>query len=166
MKMILASLMFLLAGAANAVTLTPLATPSGVPSAYPAKVSCIGAAFNADDSVNGSCASTTASGSSGRGGHPTYTNLVYTTSWDQYGNALSAGTYCGKYVVNVPSTHIWTYAPGFDATTCQFPTPGATQISLYDPDHGFNVWFFYTTTSADGAYALIELGVEGLIYGF
>jgi hypothetical protein len=161
-----AILLALVATGAQAATITPLATPAGVPSAYPAKAVCIATTFNADDSSNGSCYSQTASGSSGRGGHPTYTNLVYNASWDQYGNALSGTVYCGKYVVNVPSVHVWTYAPGFDATTCVLPTPAVPQILLYDPTRGFDVEFGYYSTSADGAFALITLGLEGLIYGF
>jgi hypothetical protein len=156
----------LVVGAAHAVEVSPLAVPSAVPKAYPAKANCIAVTFNVDDSANGTCASTTASGSSGHGGHPTYTSLVYTASWDTFGNALVAGTYCGTHVVNTHFIDKWTYAPGFDGTTCYQPTPGATQISLYDPAYGFNVWFFYTTTSADGAYALVEQGVYGYIYGF
>ena len=155
-----------IAAGAHAVTLTPLATPSGVPSAYPARANCIATTFNADDSSNGTCASTTASGSSGHGGHPTYTSLVHTANWDRYGNALSASTYCGTHVVNTHFIDQWTYATGFDATTCYQPKPGLTQIDLYDPNRGFDVWVFYTTTSADGAYMLIEQGVYGYIYGF
>jgi hypothetical protein len=151
---------------AGAATLSPLAIPSKVPSAYPAKANCIATTFIADDSVNGTCASTTASGSSGHGGHPTYTSLVYTVSWDVYGNALRAGSYCGKYVSNTHFISVWTYAAGFDATTCYLPAPGSTQIDLYDPSHGFDVWFYYLSTSADGAYALIAQGVYGFIYGF
>jgi hypothetical protein len=167
MKTILASLIFLASAvSAQAVTLTPLAVPSAVPDAYPARVACIATSFNADDSVNGTCQSQTASASSGRGGHPTYTNLVYTATWGVNGNALTPGTYCGTFVVNVPSVHIWTYAAGFNATTCYVPTPGSTQILLYDPSYGFDVWFFYITTSANGAYALIAEGVYGYIYGF
>jgi hypothetical protein len=165
MKLILFfSLLF--ASVAQAATLTPLAVPSAVPSAYPARVACIATSFNVNDSVNGTCQSQTASGSSGRGGHPTYTNLVYTASWGVNGNALTAGTYCGTFVVNVSSLHVWTYAAGFNAITCYLPTPGSTQISLYDPSLGFDVWFFYTTTSSNGAYALISEGVYGYIYGF
>lgn len=155
-----------LIGSVHAATLTSLAVPSAVPKAYPAKASCVAVTFNADDSVNGTCASTTASASSGRGGHPTYTSLVYTASWNVDGSAIYEGIYCGKYVSNTHFISIWTYAPGFDATTCYLPAPSTTHISLYDPTVGFDVWFSYTTTSADGAYALIESGVYGFIYGF
>lgn len=151
--------------AAQAATIQPLATPPGVPSAYPAHAACVATTFNANDSVNGTCQSQTASGSSGRGGHPTYTNLVYTASWDVDGDAL-ASTYCGKFVVNVPSLHVWTYAAGFGATTCYLPTPASTQILLLDPSRGFDVEFGYYSTSADGAYALITYGLAGFIYGF
>lgn len=151
---------------AMAATLAPLTIPSAVPKAYPARAFCVAASFNADDSVNGTCASQTASASSGRGGHPTYTNLLYTASWDVYGNALGSGTYCGKFVVNVPSVHIYTYAPGFTAATCYVPTSGTTQVSLYDPALGYNAWFEYVTMSPDGAYELITQGVYGYIYGF
>lgn len=149
---------------AMAVTVTPLATPPGVPSAYPSHTSCVGTTFGANDSVSGTCDSQTASGSSGRGGHPTYTNLVYTASWDVNGNAL-ASTYCGKFVSNYPFIQVWTYAPGFNATTCYLPHQGATQIALYDPAYGFDVWFEYVTTSADGAYLLVTEGLFGFIYG-
>lgn len=148
-----------------ATSIHPLATPTGVPSAYPARTACVATTFNADDSANGSCYSQTASASSGRGGHPTYTNLVYTASWDVDGNALVAGTYCGKYVVNYPFVQQWTYAPGFTATTCVLPTAGKTQILLYDPSLGFEHWFEYIATSADGTYMLITEGLEGLLYG-
>lgn len=165
MKLIL-FLSLLFASVAQAATITPLAVPAAVPQAYPARAACIATSFNVNDSVKGTCQSQTASASSGRGGHPTYTNLVYTASWDVNGNALTGGTYCGTFVVNVPSLHIWTYAAGFDATTCYLPAPGSTQILLYDPSHGFDVWFFYITTSTNGAYALIAEGVYGYIYGF
>jgi hypothetical protein len=165
MKLIL-FLSLLFASVAQAVTITPLAVPSAVPRAYPARAFCIATSFNANDSVNGTCSSQTASGSSGRGGHPTYTNLVYTTSWDVNGNALTGGTYCGKFVVNYPFVQVWTYAAGFGAATCYLPSPGSTQILLYDPSYGFDVWFFNITTSTDEAYALIAEGVYGYIYGF
>jgi hypothetical protein len=165
MKLIL-FLSLLFASVAQAVTITPLAVPSAIPQAYPARAACIATSFNVNDSVNGTCESATASASSGRGGHPTYTYLVYTASWGVNGNALTSGTYCGKFVVNYPFVQVWTYAAGFNATTCYLPAPGSTQISLYDPSYGFDVWFSYITTSTDGAYALIAEGVYGYIYGF
>lgn len=161
MKILFAVLM-LASMSAAAVTITPLATPSGVPNLYPAKVVCIGVSFNADDSSNGTCYSQTASG----GRKPTYTNLVYTANWDKYGNSLNTGTYCGKFVTNPPSLNVWTYAPGYNATSCYLPVPSQTQILLYDPTRGFDVQFGYESTSADGAYALLTLGLEGLIYAF
>jgi hypothetical protein len=151
---------------ARAATLTPLAVPSAVPQAYPARAFCVATSFNPNDSVNGTCASQTASASSGRGGHPTYTNLIYTASWDVNGNVLPGATYCGKFVVNYHFLQQWTYVPGFSAATCYLPTSGSTQISLYDPAYGFDAWFEYITTSANGAYALITQGVYGFIYGF
>ena len=159
-------LSLLLTSVAQAVTLTSLTVPSAVPQAYPARAFCVATSFNAETSVKGTCNSQTGSASSGRGGHPTYTNLVYTASWDLNGNALPGATYCGKFVVNYPSVQIWTYAAGFSAATCYLPAPGLTQISLYDPAYGFNAWFEYITTSANGAYALITQGVYGYIYGF
>jgi hypothetical protein len=156
----------LISGFAHAVTVSPLATPAAVPRGYPSRTFCVATSFNANDTLNGTCASQTGSASSGRGGHPTYTNRVYTASWDVNGNALTPGIYCGTFVVNYPFVQQWTYATGFNANTCPLPTPGATQISLYDPAYGFDVWFEYVTTSADGAYALITQGVYGYIYGF
>lgn len=164
MKAILLTIASLAAMSASAVSLTPLATPSAVPSAYPARTACIATAFNADDSSNGTCEATYASASSGRGGHPTYTNYVYTASWDVNGSVLNNGTYCGKLVVNAPYFRTWTYATGFNATTCYVPNPGTNQVSLYDPSLGFDAWFFYLSTSADGTHELIAQGVYGFIY--
>lgn len=165
MKMFFASLILLISGAAQAVTVTPLATPAVVPHVYPARVNCLGLSFNADDSVNGTCESQTASASSGRGGHPTYTNLLYATTWDANGNVLTS-TYCAKWVVNVPSVNQITYAPGFSAANCSEPIAGSTQVSLYDPAYGFDVWFSYESTSANGAYELVSQGIAGYVYGF
>jgi hypothetical protein len=148
------------AGTAQAVTVTPLAIPANVPTGYPAHYHCTGYTFNADDSVNGFCVSQVAHGSR----VPTYYNSIYVASWDIEGNSLSS-TYCGLYVTYVRGTISETFQPGFNATTCPLPTVGPEQINLYDPTYGYNVWFFYQTTSADGAYMLVSLGFVGYIYG-
>jgi hypothetical protein len=149
-----------------AATLAPLAIPTGIPPGYYVHVSCTAATFNADNSVSGTCDRRTASGSSGRGGHPTYTNAIYTASWDVNGNALTAAAYCGTFIVNYPYVHVWTYAPGFNASTCYLPVQGSTQVALYDPSRGYTDWWFYITTSANGAYELLTQGGSGYIYGF
>jgi len=160
MKTLLALILLSLSAAANAVTIAPLGIPSNVPTSYPAKYHCTGYTFNADDSVNGFCVSTIAQGSR----YPKYYNSIFAAGWDVEGNALNS-TYCGQYVTYVGGVISKTFAPGFDATSCPLPTVGPQQINLYDPLNGLNVWFFYQSTSTDGAYMLVSLGFVGYIYG-
>jgi hypothetical protein len=167
MKALFALALLSLSAAANAVTLTQIPIPPNVPG-YPAHHYCIGQTFNADDSVNGGCYSRSFGASSGHAGHALpYTDYVFTNTWDVNGNVLTS-TYCGTHVVSNPQYQpagVWTYATGFDATTCYLPKFGSTQISLYVPAAGFNEWFGYITTSADGAYMLLNNGFTGYIYG-
>lgn len=140
---------------ADAVTLTPLATPVNVPHGYPYTTQCIATKFAAEDSSSGMCDASV--GNSGR--YAPRTNYVYSTTWDVDGNALSS-TYCGTF-----KSPVWTYAAGFSANTCYLPNPGQDQVSLYDPALGYDAWFFYQSASSDGAYELVSLGLYGYIYG-
>ena len=166
MKSLVACLCVLISGTSFANTITPLSVPLDVPKGnQPSGRVCVATTFNADDSSNGTCTSVTAGACSGRACQPTYTSKVYVAKWDTEGNVISDG-FCGTLVSHVPALHVWTYAPGFDASTCYLPAEGSPQISVYDPRFGFNLWFGYVTTSTDGTYELLTYGLSGFINQF
>lgn len=155
MKTMLFAILALATMRAHAVTLTALATPASVPHGYPYTTECIAKAFTAGDASSGMCDASL--GNAGR--YAPRTNYVYSVTWDVNGNALTS-TYCGTF-----KSPAWTYAAGFNASTCYLPNPGQDQVALYDPVLGFNTWFFYLSTSPDGAYELIAQGLYGYVYG-
>lgn len=152
-----------ISGVANAETLTTLARP--VTAHSPFYVSCIAKTFNADDSSNGTCQSVSWGGCSGRGCQPTYTYIVYVTTWDDSGNVL-ANTFCGTFVSHVPALHTWTYQPGYSAANCYLPVAqGLTTVLRMGPN-GYEQWYGYETTSTDGAYELLVSGQSGVLGRF
>lgn len=166
-KMILAALAALcMVGVASANTVTPLQYPSDMPKGnQPSGAVCMAVAFNADDSSYGTCTSVSAGACSGRACQPTYTSIVFAAVWDKEGNLIGDG-YCGTAVTHRPIPPKWSYAAGFDASTCYFPKQGTPQVLVYDPKYGFEHWFGYVATSADGAYELLTYGTQGYINQF
>lgn len=153
-------------GQSYANTIIPLQFPADMPLGnQPSDRNCVANTFIAGDSVTGTCRSTVAGTCAGRGCVPPYTNTVYIATWDKDGNVLS-DTFCGKNVVHRPYPAVWTYQPGFNATTCYEPKQGSPTISVYDQFVGYDVWFEYVTTSPDGAYELLTQGLMGFLNQF
>lgn len=157
------ALLLLTGATAQANVIYPLVVPADVPKGnQPSGRTCVATSFNANDTSNGTCRSVTASVCSGRACQPTYTSTVFAVMWDTQGNPLSS-VFCGTFVSHQTLVHQWTYQPGFTSATCYLPAAGSTQILVYDPTLGFEHWYGYIATSADGEYELLTYGPVGYI---
>jgi hypothetical protein len=132
-----------------------LQTPSAVVSYRSAGyvVSCIGVEFNNSDTVHGSCHATKTL-NCGRGCTPPQEGNIWLATWDDFGNP-TLGVQCASRAFYNP----WIYAAGFNASNCGNPpvSNGVVQV-IYGPG-GYITYAYYVSTSADGAYELVETGV-------
>ena len=161
MKLLLLGL--LVSGLAQASTLIPLQQPLDIPQTYVPTRACVGTSFGASDSVSGHCTTYISSPCSGRGCVPGRTISVWNTGWN-IGGTVTSDTYCGKYFHHYPVADVWTYAPGFDATTCNIPQLGSTHVDIFI--NGLGYWMLYITTSPDGAYELLQYGSAAYVNQF
>jgi hypothetical protein len=147
---ILLAMAMVAAPAYSYVTASQLQTPASLPKSQ--QHACVAVSFSADDTVHGFCYTLSWGGCSGRGCQPPSTYEFYDTKWNTDTTAASA-VFCGKWVSHY-SLSQWTYAPGYDATTCYkapFPGTGPTQIVLIN---GVTQYAHYVSASTDGVYGL------------
>ncbi len=140
MKGLILGLGFLLAGVVQAETVTRLQAPLHM------NYGCSPTAFDANDNVQGYCASYTSRSNGGRGGNSTYTYTAHAVSWDVSGDLLS-DTVCGTNVQHAPSLNQWTYVSGYSAANCQLPGSNTGPFTLIG-----NYWYTIKAYSTDGAY--------------
>jgi hypothetical protein len=117
---------------------------------------CVAVGFNADDTVHGFCYTVTSGACSGRGCQPTYTFQFYDTNWSTDTTVISV-VHCGQLVSHVPALTVWTYDPGYDATTCyRAPYPGTGPAQqVFTPYFGGSLqWEHYVSASIDGVWGL------------
>jgi len=135
-----------------------LQTPSAVVSYRSAGyvVSCIGVGFNnatVPPTVLGSCHATKTL-NCGRGCTPPQEGNIWLATWDDFG-VPTLGVQCASRAFY----HPWIYAGGYNASNCGNPPVrnGVVQV-IYGPG-GYITYAYYVSTSANGAYELVETGV-------
>lgn len=162
MTKVLIGLMMLFSGAALAQTLVPLTQPSLAGVGLPARTACVGNAFNADDSIVGSCKTVTSSPCSGRGCQPVTNTTTYVATWDVFGDAIGV-TACSVTRHHLPQADTTTYSMGYGPTNCPGvvfnPHPGS--VTIVD-----GVPYYWVATDATTSSELINSNTAGYLYNF
>jgi hypothetical protein len=133
-----------------------LQTPAAVVSYRSAGyvVSCVGVGFiNITTVVQGSCHATKTL-NCGRGCTPPQEGNIWFATWDDFGNPTAVVPCASRAFYNP-----WIYATEYNASNCGNPpvTNGVVQV-IYGPG-GYITYARYVSTSANGAYELVETGV-------
>lgn len=151
MKNLIVTAAFLAASVANAATITRLIPPASLPVPYRANVQCVGASFNAKDSIAGSCVVSYAYPCSGWGCHPIRYTDVYIEGWLAGVIIPIAPIHCVSISSQYPQSAQYTYDAGFNASNCRVP-------SLWTPTKiiANGAPYYYVTTAADGSAQIVN----------
>jgi len=167
MKGFLGASCLLIAGAAQAQTY-PTVTLLQVPAAIKTtRTYCEGQSFNADDSVHGTCEVIVSSACSGRGCQPVTYTTFYIADWDLAGNPTLEDR-CAQVRHHLPQANQWTFFNGHTAADCPAPSFGtSTTVGIPYGAYSWDVaYYYYVTTSADGAYEIVNLQSTSYVVAF
>lgn len=157
MKTLIAGFLLMMAGAA--VAQTPLVEPSLTGIGIAGRTACVGAGFNADNSIYGACHTVTSPPCSGRGCQPVTTTTNYIATWDAVGNPLGTLA-CNTVRHHLPQADIVTPLNGIDPASCHGvvfnTTTGTVEI-------GGTPYYWVTTDTATGA-ELVNSSTAGFLY--
>lgn len=108
----------LFAGAASAQALAPLTQPTLAGIGIAGRTACVGAGFNADNSIFGACHTVTSPPCSGRGCQPVTTTTNYIATWNIAGTATGVLA-CNTVRHHLPQADIVTPLNGIDPASCR-----------------------------------------------